>query len=192
MSEKKGIGGIVIALISALVILILATAVLLGSYISANNYAATAEENIKATYQNNQNILGQCTLKVQEVGQVPGMYADDLKGVITAAVTGRYGADGSKAVMQWIQEQNPTSLSTELYSKVQVVMESCRNQFTGEQTILVDRIRAYETAQRLFWKGMWIRTAGFPTIDKKDFKLVLASGTEEEFRTGKQEPIKLR
>ena len=176
----------------AVAVLAVVGVVSFGSYVSANNYAVTAEEGIKSAFENNQNVLGQCTLKVQEVGQVPGMYADDLTKVVTAALQGRYGQDGSKAVFQMVTEANPTSLPTELYSKIQVVMESCRNDFTSKQTLLIDKKRSYETAQRMFWKGMWIRMAGFPTIDLKDYNIVVAGDTHRAFETGKQEPIKLR
>ena len=86
---------------------------LIGSAISYYNYGVRTEAGIVAAWENNENILGQYSLKVIEAAKVPDKYTEDLRTVYREAMTGRYGDDGSGAVMQWIQEQNP-QLSPEL------------------------------------------------------------------------------
>jgi len=78
------------------------------AYISASNDGVRFEATIKAKYQNAQNIRANYGQKVLEAAQVPGMYKQDLKEITDSAITNRYGAEGSKAVFQFIKEQNPT------------------------------------------------------------------------------------
>lgn len=167
-------------------------AVVVGSYVSAYNYGNTAENELKAIKENNQNILAQYTQKVQEAAQVPSMMKDDVKEIVTAALSGRYGADGSKAVFQFIKEQNPT-VDPQLYRKIQQIIEAGRDEFKVSQTRLIDAKRAYSTNLGYLWKGMWMRIAGYPKINLDDFKAVTNDYAAKAFATGKEDgPIKLR
>lgn len=161
------------------------------SYISAYNTGNRLEQNIKATYENNRNILAQYGNKVAEAAQVPSMQRDDLTQVVTAALEGRYGEDGSQAVFQWIQEQNPQIDST-VYVQLQRMIEAGRNEFTSAQTKLTDQKRIYETALGSFWQGTWMSFAGYPRIDLEEFKIVSTARADDAFRTGTEEPLKLR
>jgi len=184
--NKKTVTGIIIAVLTVGLI------ILGGSYVSAVNYGARAEADIKAAYTNNQNILAQYSQKVREVAQVPGMYTEDFTKVTKAAIEGRYGADGSKAVFQWLKEQNP-QLDSKVYIKVQQVVESGRDEFKTAQTRLIDEKRVYETAQNTFWRGMWLRIAGYPKIDMDKYNIITTAETEGIFAAGKETaPIKLR
>lgn len=173
------------------VLLLLVGGSLFGMYVSAHNYAVTAENGIKAAYTDNQNVLSSYTVKIQEMAQVPAMYKDDLKEVYTAAIQGRYGEDGSKAMFQWLQEKNP-ELNSTLYSSLQQTMEAGRNEFKVHQTVLIDKKREYETQQGLFMRGFFIKLAGFPKINLDEYKVVLDSKTNASFESGKVEPLKLR
>lgn len=182
---------LVVGLVGAAVLGILAL-VIGGSYVSAFNRGNVMEQQIKAQYEQNQNVLAQYGQKVQEIASVPAMYRDDLKEVVTAAMQGRYGADGSKAVFQWIKEHNVNFDST-LYTKIQQTIEAGRNQFQNEQEKLIDIKRQYETQLGYFWGGMWLRIAGYPKINLADYKVVKTDAAVEAFTTGKEKgPIKLR
>ena len=161
-----------------------------ASYISAYNTGNRLEQNIKATYENNRNILAQYGNKIAEAAQVPAMQRDDLTAVVTAALEGRYGEDGSRAVFQWIQEQNPQIDST-VYIQLQRMIEAGRNEFTDAQTKLTDQKRVYETALGSFWQGTWMSFAGYPKIDLEEYKIVSTSRADNAFETGIEEPIKL-
>ena len=129
------------------------------SYISAANLGNRSEAGIKATWENNENILAQYGQKVQEAAQVPGMMTDDLRKVFTESNASRYGASGSTATMQWIKEQNP-NLSPDLYIQIQRIIESGRNEFQQNQTRLVDQKRTYETNLGSVYTGFWLGVAG--------------------------------
>jgi hypothetical protein len=175
------------------VVSVFALVVIVGvmSYISEYNSGNRFEQQIKAEYENNQNILGQYTLKVGEAAQIPMMYRDDLKDIITSALSARYGESGSQAMFQWIREQNPKVDAT-VYTKIQQIIEGGRDQFQNAQTRLIDVKRSYETNLGYFWSGMWMRIAGYPKITLSDYNIVVASDTKEVFKRGAQAPITIR
>lgn len=161
------------------------------SYISAYNTANRLEQQIQATYEDNQNVLAQYSNRIAEAAQVPAMQRDDLTAVVTAALEGRYGEDGSQAVFQWIQEQNPQIDST-VYVQLQRMIEAGRIEFAAAQTKLVDQKRIYETALGSFWQGTWMSVAGYPRIDLAEYQIVSTVRADEAFETGIEEPMQLR
>jgi hypothetical protein len=177
--------------ISSAIVIFGAVAFSAVSYISAYNLGNRLEQNIVATYENNRNVLAQYGNRVSEAAQIPAMQRDDLTQVVTAALEGRYGEDGSQAVFQWIQEQNPQIDST-VYVQLQRIIEAGRIEFANEQTKLVDQKRVYETALGSFWKGTWLNISGYPSINLDDFQIVSTSRANEAFEFGIEEPIQLR
>ena len=179
-----GLGSIVFILV---VVFVAAT-----SYISANNYGARIEAQLNAEYDNNQNILAQGQQKVMEAAQVPAMYKDDFKEIISADVQGRYGKDGSKATFQWLKEHD-IALDSSMYKKIQQLIESYRDEFKNSQTKMIDVRRQYEAEQGVFWRGMWLRIAGFPKVDMSKFKPIVTDAVQEIYKNGKESgPMKLR
>jgi hypothetical protein len=166
--------------------------ILFSSYISAFNYGNQMENQLKAEWSNNQNILAQYQQKILEAAQVPEMYKNDFKEVTTAAIQGRYGENGSKAVFQWLQEQNP-NLDARIYIKLQQLIEAGRDDFKIAQTKLIDVKRQYETALGYFWQGMWLKIAGYPKTDLSIYKPITTDRVEQTFQKGKEDgPLKLR
>lgn len=181
-----------IVAVVAVGLVVAAFAVLAMSYISAYNAGNRFENQLKAAYENNQNILSQYAQKVMEASQVPDMMRDDLVAVSRAAIEGRYGEGGSRAVFQAIAEQNP-QVSEALYIKLQQIVEAGRDEFKTAQTRLIDIKRAYETALGSFWQGMWLRIAGYPQEDLSKYRAVITDSVEKTFHTGKEAaPLKLR
>ena len=172
---------------------ILALGVLMvGMFISANNTAAAFDARVKYQHANNKNVLASFNQKVQEIAQVPEMMRDDLVKVATAALEGRYGADGSKAVFQVLKEQNPT-LDPSLYTKIQQVIESGRTEFQTSQTRLLDIKRSYETALTSAPQGPLMRFMGFPKVPLESYNIVTTGRVERAFENGKEDgPIQLR
>jgi hypothetical protein len=188
---RKIRGSALIIALAVLGVLVIGAGIAFASYVSYFNYGNRSEKALTALYENGKNINGQYTIKVREMIQLPGMHADKLGELMTKAIEARYGEDGSKAVMQWIQEQNP-NLDPQLYARVQQTIEAGRNDFTTHQTMLLDRKAAYETALGGFWSGMWLRFAGYPKIDLDEIKIVVATDTAEKFERGTEAPLDLR
>lgn len=192
MKKQTGaVSGAVIALIVLIGILFVAGGSLVAMYISASNYAVKAEATLEAEWTNNQNILGQYTLKIQEIASVPEMYKNDLKEVLAAELSSRYGKEGSQASMQWIKE-HAVNFDSSMYKKIQQVTEASRNEFQNAQTRLIDTKRVYVTALGTMPKSWFLSMAGFPRVDLNKYKPVVAGDTAKAFETGVQAPIKLR
>ena len=189
-TKQRGSVG-VIALLIVLGAFVLGAGIALAAYVSAANYGNVAENQLTAQWENNKNILGQYTLKVQEAASVPEMYKNDLTEVMTKAMSAKYGADGSKAVFQWLKDANIPFDST-LYTKIQQIVEAGRNEFQTAQTVLIDTKRTYKDNLGFVWRGFWLKLAGYPKIDLEKFKAVVAADTEQAFTTGVQAPVKLR
>lgn len=162
------------------------------SYISNQNYGNEAENQIKAEYSNMENILAQYSLKVAEASQVPQMKTEDLSRVTKEALSGRYGANGSQAVFQWIQENYPGKVTDSLYVQIQQIIEAGRDKFENAQTKFIDTKKVYETNLGYFWKGFWLRVVGYPKINLDDYKIISSGHAQEAFKTKVDEPIKLR
>lgn len=176
---------------------ILAIAAVIGVVIGANwlgaaNTGAALESQIKATQDNNRQVLGQYTIRIAEMGQVPAMQRDDLSKVMTDAFEGRYGEDGSQAVFQWIKEAYPGQVDNQLYRNLQTEMSAGRIEFASNQTKLLDQKRVYETKLNQPISGLFLKMAGYPKIDLDSIRIVSSQAAEKAFETGLDEPVKLR
>lgn len=162
-----------------------------GTVISTNNSLVSMEQSIKAQYDQNRNNYDNMWKKFREVAQVPAMYTEDLKKVYDSAITNRYGAEGSKAMFQFIQEHNPT-FDSSMYKQIQQVIESGRNSFEANQKMLLDKKRVYETRLGQFPTNFVASFLGFPKIDLNQFNIITSDQTDEAFRTKKADEVKLR
>lgn len=177
--------------LSLLVGLVAICGIVAISYISAYNFGNRMEMLLTATLDNNRNILAQYGNRVAEAAQVTEMQRDDLTAVITAALEGRYGDDGSRAVFQFIQEQNP-QIDSSVYVQLQRIIEAGRIEFQNSQTVLLDQKRIYQTGLGSFWQGTWLSVAGYPKTDLSKIEIVSTVRANEAFDTKVEEAIKLR
>jgi hypothetical protein len=190
MKSQKG-GALIGAIIAGVVMLGIA-GTLFMSYVNANNFGVRIEAQLKAKYDDNRNILAQYGQKIGEMVQVPEMMKNDLKEVTQAAIEGRYGENGSQAVFQWIQEQNP-QLDSAVYLQIQRAIEAGRDEFKNSQTGMLDIKRSYETALGLFWQGLWLKIAGFPKVDLDQYRIVSTGRADNAFEQGREDaPLQLR
>ena len=161
------------------------------SYVSAKNYGNRAEVMLKAKYEDNENVLSSGYQQLTGVVQVTEMARDDTAKVFKEAIQGRYGADGSKAVFQFLKEQNPT-LDPQLYRKVQPVVEATQKEFQQAQTQMRSQKATYEEALGSFWQGMWLSMAGYPKVDLDKYRIISTDSAADAFKTGKQKQLQLR
>lgn len=175
------IGGAVLSVV------LISTMMTVGVY----NYGNSSEQRLEAKWKDNKIVLTNYHKKIAEAVQVPAMARDDLVKVVTAAIQGRYGEGGSKAVFQMITEQNPTT-DPSLYSKIQQIIESGRDRFENNQKEMVDIERSYRTALGSVPKGVILTMLGYPKVDLDKYKIIVDDSTEEAFASGKEESLMLR
>lgn len=162
------------------------------SYVSAYNYGNRMDNRIKSQYLQMENVLSQYYQKVQEMTQVPTMYKDDLKEIVTASMQGRYGKGGSKALFQFIKEHN-IEFDSSLYKKIQNVIEAGRTDFEFSNKQIIDIKNEYNIAIGSLYQGFWLRLAGFPKIDLDKYNPISTTEAREVFQTGVEKaPLKLR
>lgn len=180
------IGGM--ALVS--VILIMSIFMALG-YIGFGNDANRFENQIKAKYTDNQNVYDNGWKKVKEMAQVPDMQVAGLKTLYEGTMRGRYGADGSKAMLQFIKEQNPT-LDQATYIKIQVAVEDFHNDFQSNQTQLISIKQSYENYLTATTSGRFYNMIGhYPRIDMSKYDIVTSDKTQQDFDKKKADELKL-
>lgn len=161
-----------------------------GLFAGLNNKFVALEASIKAQYEQNKNNYSNYFNKLKEAAQVPKMYAGDLEKVYTAAIQGRYGTAGAKAVFSMIKEQNP-DLSPAMYTKLQNIIESGRASFESDQKLLLDKKRVYEEELKIFPNVLIANFLGFPKINLEEYSIVTNEATEQAFATKKAGPIQL-
>lgn len=172
-------------------IMVLVAGLLVGMWFHYSNYGAATETALEAQVTDNRQMLGKHSTQIGEMAQVNTMYRDDLSKVYSDALEGRYGENGSGAIMQWIQEQNP-NMDSALYTRLSQKIEANRDEFTNAQRILIDQKRAYETQIKMPWSGFWLRFAGYPKINLADIKVVSSTHANKAFDTGVDDGIQLR
>lgn len=178
-----------VVMIGVLVLLAIAGVSCVGWLIGTRNEFVQLEQGIKAQYDQNRNNYDNFVKSVVETAQVSGKYAEDLAKVARAAIEGRYGQDGSKAVFQFIKEQNP-QVDASIYAKIQQVIEAGRLSFETNQKTLIDKKRVYETKLLQFPDNIVAGVFGYPKIDLTKYDIVTSDRTERAFETKRDEAIK--
>jgi len=182
----------VIALLAVLGVGAVLVFSLIATFIGVNNSLVAQEEGITAQYSDNQNNYDNMFKKFQEAAQVNAMYTEDLKSVYDSAIKSRYGSDGSKALLQFIKEQNP-NFDASLYKNLQAMIEAGRNSFQAAQTTILDKCRVYKTDIRVFPNSFVASFLGFPKVNLQEkCTPVTSDRTDNAFKTKKDEAIKLR
>lgn len=183
---------VLIAVFLSLFLLLVASGIwFVASYVSASNYANTAEQGIIAQHTQLKNISSNTSARVMEMLQIPKMYKDDLVEVVQATFEGRYGSDGSQAVMQWIQEQN-INYDSSMFNRVQQSIEAGRNEFMAAQTRFITTKQVYITNTGYVVKGFFISMAGYPKINLDEYNIIIISDTKNKFDSGVDEVMQLR
>lgn len=172
--------------------LLLAVAgIAVSNYFSWANFGAAIEAQLEGQETQNKNVLAQGSQKVLEAAQVPEMYRDDVIKTAQAAIQGRYGAEGSKAVFQMLREQNP-NLDSKVYTKIQQLIEAFRTEFQNSQQTLIDLKRSFKTKLDQPWSGFWLHLAGYPKRSLDSYVIVTTDYADDSFKTGKEKGLTLR
>lgn len=163
-----------------------------GMYVSYSNLGVRHEAGIEAQVSQNQNKYSEFTQTAVEQMGIAREYQGAVSKVIKEAIEGRFGENGSQALLQAFNEAYPANLDPDLYKKVMQTVEAGRRDFANEQKMLISKVQAYKIDLKSFWSGMWLKQAGYPMLDLSEpqFNPVVTGQTRDTFRTGTDEGIK--
>lgn len=184
-NKKTSRGGALVLVLGTLAAIAGIIVILVMWVMGLYNSSVRSENALTAQYLENQNVYTSYSQKLMQAAQVPTMMRDDVMKVTKAAIEGRYGQDGSRAVFQMLREQNPT-LSEGLYKEVQSIIVSGRNEFAAAQKLLTDKARVYKNDLQTMPGGFVRGLMGFPRVDMEKFKPIITDNVETIYKTGKE------
>jgi hypothetical protein len=188
MNKQRGSG--TLAILAFLSLILVSCLIFGGMVISKRNAFVRIENNIVTSYDESKNVHSNYVLRIQEMAQVPKMATKQLSEIIKASNEGRYGADGSKAVFQFLKEQNP-NIDQSLFTNIQKEMVGGRLDFQSKITRVIDNKKvAYnmldDTVGGFILKdilGMPRKNIGYDG-GKDDYPVIMSETSVETFKTG--------
>jgi hypothetical protein len=177
---------VILGIVALVICLVLGS----GCYaLNTYNDLVRQENGIKATYEDMQNVHASVFNQIKSQGLVVEKYGDMVIQALDVAMSGRYGAGGSQAAMQWIQEQNPT-IDPQTLAKLQTVIEAGYTKFEAVQRTKIDKIRIYQNTLQTFPNSLLANVFGFPRIDMAKYgRTISTSETKTTFETGEMKTI---
>lgn len=187
---NKQRGSAAVAILGFLSLILVGCLIFGGMVISKRNSFVRVENNITTSYDESKNVHSNYVLRIQEMAQVPKMATKQLAELVKASNEGRYGADGSKAVFQFLKEQNP-NIPDSLFTNIQKEMVGGRLDFQSKITRVIDNKKvAYnmldDTIGGFILKdilGMPRRNIGYDG-GKDDYPVIMSESSVETFKTG--------
>lgn len=124
---------------------------------------------------------------IAQTAEVADKYQGDFRGIYKDIMDARYkggGGDGD-VMFSFLKEHNP-ELSTDLYNKLSNTITAERAGFYERQNELSSISQEHTTLLRTF-PGSWFLS----DFDEIEIVIVTSTKTEEVFKTGKEDDVKL-
>ena len=159
-------------------------------YIGVSNTANRNEKQIEMLHNNSQSELSNYTMTIIEMTKVSDKYKDGLKEIVTKTMEGRYGENGTEAIVSYLKEQNVT-LDSQVYLNIQNSIVAGRKDFKNSQNMIMDACAKYKTTLDNVVSGAFLRIAGYPKMKTLESKCspVTDEKTNKTFDTKKQESV---
>lgn len=180
--------------------------IMFGMAISFYNGAVKLENSVKAQWGANQNEYDSYWKTITEMAQIPDKYKEDFKDVLVGNTEARYGADGSNAQMQWIQE-HAVNFDSSLYKKMMTAIEAGRDDFAHGQDVLLSKKEKYSNHLQGAGGAFWTSFFDFPKalmgkdaemvedndgdglVTVLDYPIVTSKKTKKAFTEGEDEAL---
>lgn len=169
LGTKLGIAGGGIVALFVLVVFLM--------NISYNNTAERIRTDVEAQYKKIETDYEKMSRVILQQAGIVNKYSNDFKEIYKGMMTGRYGQDGSKAMWQWIKEQNP-QIDASLYSKLMVTVEAQRTTFSRKQEQVASMVAEYNKMLRTA-PAKW-----FVDGTEMEARIVSSSATKVIMETG--------
>lgn len=168
--------------ISAIIVLLLSVTV--GSCISYQNDEVRLRNQITAQINVNRAVYDETWKVISQQAQISDKYRDGFKEIYVGIMEARY-SKGDGTLMKWIKEANP-DFSPLLYGKLMLSIESLRAKFTNNQKTLADLKLQHDNLLDVFPGSLFLNGR-----QKIEIPIVTSSRTEDSFKTGKDDNVKL-
>lgn len=152
-------------------------------YISYSNNEIRLAELVSAQVDTRDANYDKAWKVIQQQAQLTDRYANDFKEVYKAMLEGRYGEDGSQAMFQWLQEQNP-QLDASMYQTVQFTIEARQEEFFNEQKKLISYNREHVVLRKTFPGSLFVGNR--PDVE---FNIITSTRTQEVAQSGKEDDV---
>jgi hypothetical protein len=182
------------AAVAILLVVLGGFGILASSYFHYANMKAAFETSIPAKKSSSEAQMAAFTSKAQDILAVARIDLAAQTSIIQKSNEARYGGEGSKAVLQFIKEQN-FPINNEILMKLAVAVDDGRDEFKQIQDELLDQCRAYKFQLKKPYSGMWLRFANAPSSDfdmKYNCDVVSNAYTAEAMKTHRAEALDLK
>lgn len=154
-------------------------------YFSYNNREVELRNLATAQNKANEAIFDKVWKVISQSAQVTDKYKDSFQKVYGTIMTERYSGKRGGALMSWIHEQNP-EFSAGLYASLMDTIRGLREEFAQVQVKLIDIKREHDNL-RMTVPSKWF-------VGKREalvINVVTSSLTDEVFKTGKEDDVKV-
>lgn len=155
-------------------------------FIAAKDYAGKTEPALVAARDAARTKLGNIETTVVEIMQIDAANRDQAIELVRAAVTGRYGPNGSQAMFQSLQEAG-IPLDNKIKEQAARALEAGRRDYQVRQDLMMQRAADYQGQINTTIRGFFINMAGYPKINFADFKGVATKRADQAFERGYEE-----
>jgi len=158
--------------------------VLLGMSFFYYNTFNSKEIEINAVDKDMQNVHASIYKQMKAQGMSVEKYGDMVIEALKVSMTGRYGANGSQAAMQWIKEQNP-NIDSKMFQKLQQIIEAGYNKFEAIQRKKIDMTATYEKVATNIPGVIFAKAMGFPRKPFEELgRIITSKETKHDFASG--------
>lgn len=162
--------------------------------VNINNTLVTQEEGIVAANNSRKATLSNISQKIKEAIGVQDISVENIQKTVNEQIKLRSGADGLKATMLFLQENN-IAPSNALAEKIVNLIDQGREKFLREEKMMTDRKQVSCT-----YRGKQPNKLVINTFDLADLKIgckgtqddyapLMNDKAEESFRTGRDQGL---
>ena len=174
-----------IAVIGLVSTFVLGVFILVVMYFSYSNTEIRLRNAIVAKQADNRNEMDAMWKNIAQTAQVAEKDRQSLMEIFNGYASARQGGGESKAIFNWITESCP-NVDTKTFQNLQNIIVAQRDTFKFRQKELLDLKREHDNAIDLFPSSIFVGGRG-----KIDVTIVTSSRTENAFKSGKDDDVKL-
>ena len=154
-------------------------------WISSSNKEIDLRNKIIAQQKNLEVVFDNTWKIISQQAQVTDHYKDSFKEIYQDLMESRYGEGDKESLMRWVTESNPNFDAT-IFTKLMSAIEVQRTQFTTEQTKLLSFKNSHDNIIDKFPSNLFVGGRG-----KIDINVITSSKTEEIFKEGREDNVKV-